>query len=202
LARVLIAQGVHDPSGPYRDQAEKLLDRLQEAAEKADWVHETIKILILKGLMFWIAGEKKRSVEILIRSLTLAEPGGYVRMFVDEGASMEELISYFLLQDVMGVRKDSPISVYAEKILQTLKKEKGEFPPVDSLRLLNMGEPLSDRELEILRFLNTQLSSTEIARELSISANTVRFHIKNIYGKLSVNRRADAVQQAKELGIL
>jgi len=202
LARVLIAQGVRDPSGPYLNQAGNLLDRLQKAAEKADWVHETIKVLILKGLMFWTAGEKERSVDVLIRSLTLAEPGGYVRMFVDEGASMEELFSYLLAQDKMGKGKVSHIRVYAENLLKTMRGERPEFLSSETSRVSNMMEPLSDRELEVLRFLNTQLSSTEIARELAISSNTVRFHIKNIYGKLSVNRRADAVKQAKELGVL
>ncbi|HAW51381.1 MAG TPA: hypothetical protein DCX54_03480 [Flavobacteriales bacterium] len=202
LAHVLIAQGLQDPSGPYLDQAEKLLDRLQKAAEKADWVHETIKILILKGLLFWTAGEKERSVDVLIQSLTLAEPGGYVRIFVDEGGPMEDLLSYILLKGGMRKEDDTKISAYADRLLKTMQKEKQELPFLESREMSNLAEPLSYRELEVLRFLNTLLSSTEIAQELSISANTVRFHIKNIYGKLSVNRRADAVQRAKELGIL
>jgi LuxR family transcriptional regulator, maltose regulon positive regulatory protein len=65
-----------------------------------------------------------------------------------------------------------------------------------------LTEPLSERELEVLQLLNTHLSSTEIAEQLCISANTVRFHIKNIYGKLSVHSRSDAVQRAEVLGLL
>jgi len=202
LARVLIAQGVRDPSGPYLDHARKLLDRLQRAAEKAGWVHETIKILILKGFMFWAFGEKDNSIDALTQSLSLAEPGGYVRIFTDEGAPLGELLSYLLMQDETSKGKDSHISEYAEKLLITLNNEKDEIPRVEPPGLSKMVEPLSVRELEVLSFLNTQLSSTEIAQELSISANTVRFHIKNIYGKLNVNRRADAVRSAKELGIL
>jgi LuxR family maltose regulon positive regulatory protein len=202
LARVLIAQGVQDPSGPYLEQAEELLIRLQDAAEKADWVHETIKILNLKGLMFWASGEKNRSIDALTQSLTLGEPGGFVRMFIDEGAPMEEMLSCLLTQAGRGKGKESHIGVYAENLLITLKNGRKEFPLVESSELSKIVESLSDRELEVLHFLNTQLSSTEIAQELSISSNTVRFHIKNIYGKLSVNRRAAAVQRAKTLGIL
>jgi LuxR family maltose regulon positive regulatory protein len=72
------------------------------------------------------------------------------------------------------------------------------LPPAPSA----LAEPLSARELEVLRLLNTHLSSTEIAERLCISANTVRFHIKNVYGKLGVHSRSDAVQRAKELGIV
>jgi len=202
LARVLIAQSVRNPSGPYLDQAGKLLDRLQRAAEKADWVHETVKILFLRSLMYWAAEEKDQSIEALIRSLTLAEPGGYVRMFIDEGLPVEDLLSYLLAQNETEKGESSHIRKYAEKLLRNLRNERQEFLPPESSRVLSPIEPLSDREMEVLHFLNTQLSSTEIAQELSISANTVRFHIKNIYGKMNVNRRADAVQLAKNLGIL
>jgi LuxR family maltose regulon positive regulatory protein len=65
-----------------------------------------------------------------------------------------------------------------------------------------MVEPLSERELQVLRLLTTQLSSTEIAQELFISANTVRSHVKSIYGKLNVHSRVDAVERAEELGLL
>jgi LuxR family maltose regulon positive regulatory protein len=202
LARVLITQGVRDSSGPYRHQAEKLLSRLQEAAEKAGWVHETIKILILEGLLFLASGKKERAVEVLARALTLAEPGGYIRIFIDEDEPMEELLSGFLASNGAGKGNNSRITVYADKLLKTLKNERKGDLSVESSGNSDMVEPLSERELEVMRFLNSHLSSVEIANELMVSPNTIRFHIKNIYSKLNVHSRSDAVQKARDLRIL
>ena len=97
---------------------------------------------------------------------------------------------------------DLRVRVYAEKLLKVLNNKPSEMFPAVSLGVPNMVEPFSERELEILQYLNTHLSSTEIAQELHISANTVRFHIKNIYSKLNVHNRSDAVQQARGMGFL
>jgi len=202
LARVLIAQGVENESGPFFEEAENLLSRLYEAAKKAEWVHETINISILMGLLFFASGKNERSIEAITRALALAEPGGYVRRFVDEGKPMEDLLSCFLMSNRAKKGKSSPYKRYAEKLLKALKNERlGNLPIVIS-EMSNIIEPLSVREMEVLHYLNTHLSSTEIGQELAISSNTVRFHIKNIYSKLNVNRRAEAIQSARKLGIL
>jgi LuxR family maltose regulon positive regulatory protein len=202
LAQVLVAQGLRDSTGPYLEEAENLLDRLLVAAEKAGWIHETIKILILKGLALWVSGKQEDSVGVAIQALKLAEPGGYVRMFVDEGASMEELLSKVLARRTTSGVREKRIYDYTEKLLAAIKNDRGGLSQPAPLHTVIPGEVLSERELEVIRLLNTHLSSTEIAQELNISANTARFHIKNIYSKLNVHRRFEAIQQAKELGIL
>jgi LuxR family maltose regulon positive regulatory protein len=123
------------------------------------------------------------------RALTLAEPEGYVRTFVDEGAPIAQLLRQTAAR---GTTPD-----YVSKLLAALESEMREERRIDEL-----VEPLSGRELEVLRLLTTHLSSTEIAQELFISVNTVRSHIKSIYGKLNVHSRKDAIQRARELGLL
>ena len=187
LARVLVAQAVQQPSGLHLDEALRLLARLLYATESVGWVHDTIKILILQALALQARGDGEGALAALARALTLAEPSGYVRTFIDEGAPMRELLLQAIAADVAAS--------YAGKLLAALEEEtKPSRSP--------LVEPLSERELEVLRLLTTSLSSTEIAQELFISVNTVRSHIKNIYGKLDVHQRRDAVQRARELGLL
>ncbi|MGD9100941.1 MAG: LuxR C-terminal-related transcriptional regulator, partial [Anaerolineae bacterium] len=181
LARVLVAQSTRQPSGPGRDDALGLLARLMQATESAGWVHETIKVLILKALALHAAGDGKAALGALSLALKLAEPGGYVRVFVDEGAVMGEL-----LRQVTG----RGIAVgYVSKLLAAFSAD-GQL------------EPLTEREMELLRLLTTRLSSQEIAKELFISVNTVRSHTKNIYSKLDVHSRHAAIARAKELKLL
>jgi LuxR family maltose regulon positive regulatory protein len=143
--------------------------------------------MILQALALQACGDGERALAALGRALTLAEPGGYVRIFTDEGVPMGELLLKAIASGV--------VASYASELLAALEEETK--PPSSSLI-----EPLSERELEVLRLLTTSLSSTEIAQELFISVNTVRSHIKSIYGKLNVHRRRDAVQRARELGLL
>ena len=93
LARVLVAQGTQRPSGPYLDEALGLLARLLKAAGTAKWINEAIKILILQALAFQARGEEEEAQVALVRALSLAEPGGYVRTFIEEGAPLRLLIS-------------------------------------------------------------------------------------------------------------
>ena len=129
-----------------------------------------------------------QNLEILVYAIDLSEPEKIIYPLINGGAVIKELLRKF-------EARDKSYS-YANQLLAAFEDRGNDRLPLDAV------EHLSERELEVLRFLNTHLSSTEIAREFHISANTVRFHIKNIYSKLNVNRRADAVQQAKELGIL
>jgi LuxR family maltose regulon positive regulatory protein len=187
LARVLIARAMQQPSGPHLNEALRLLGRLLEAAEAAGWVHEAIKVLILQALALQARGDRKEALAALARALTLAEPAGYVRTFIDEGAPMGTLLRQAVAR---GIAVD-----YVGKLLAVLESETRPSPSP-------LIEPLSEREMEVLRLLTTSLSSTEIAQELFISVNTVRSHIKSIYDKLNVHRRRDAVQRARELGLL
>ncbi len=195
LARVLVAQGMQQPSETYLDEALGLLARLLVAAEKAGWIHKEIKILALQALALTGSGDSEKALAAVSRALTLAEPGGYVRTFIDEGKPMGRMLRQAIARGI--------VVGYAGKLLAALEEETADKPrgikPTSSTPLL---EPLSKRELEVLRLLTTHLPSTEIAKELVISTNTVRSHIKRVYSKLNVHNRRDAIRRAEELELL
>ncbi len=195
LARVLIAQGRQHPSGTFLEEALELLARLLAAAEKAGWIHQEIKILILQALAHQSAGDKEEALTALAQALSRAEPGGYVRTFIDEGIPMGKILRQAVARGIaVG---------YAGKLLAALEEEtEGKSRKIKSTSSSYLVEPLSKRELEVLRLLTTHLSSPEIASELVISKNTVRSHIKRIYSKLNVHNRRDAITRAEELELL
>ena len=202
LARVLVAQGRQQPSGPYLDDASGLLARLLEAAEAAGWVSAAIKILALQATALETSGDNERALAALARALGLAEAEGYVRTFVDEGAPMGRLLR---LAATRGIAVD-----YATMLLHALGSE----PRHEGRRVLHLPsaagpmpawpeiEPFTERELEVLRLLSTDLSTAEIAEQFVISLSTLRTHIKRIYGKLDVHSRIQAVARAYDLGLL
>jgi LuxR family maltose regulon positive regulatory protein len=120
--------------------------------------------------------------------VTLAEPEGYVRIFVDEGPPMASLLRVAAKQGIART--------YVRRLLAAVNKTKDGAPASQALI-----EPLSERELDVLRLLATDLGGPEIARELVVSLNTVRTHTKNIYAKLGVNNRRAAVRRAAELDL-
>lgn len=191
LARILLAQG-------RLDESLGLLAGLLQMAEAAGAIGSSVGILVLQAQVLWAQGEGDRAVVAMERALCLAEPEGCVRIFIDEGAPMGALLRQAAAR---GIRLE-----YVNKLLVALESEvTGKLRTargVPRLAPSSLVEPLSERELEVLRLLTTHLSSPEIARELVISVSTVRSHIKNIYGKLDVHTRADAVQRAQELALL
>jgi LuxR family maltose regulon positive regulatory protein len=125
----------------------------------------------------------------LQRALTLAEPEGYVRLFVDEGPAMASLLR--------AAAKEGIAPSYVHRLLAAFGTAQDNTP-----RRQDLIEPLSERELHVLRLLGTDLDGPDIARELVVSLNTVRTHTKNIYAKLGVNNRRAAVRRARELDLL
>jgi LuxR family maltose regulon positive regulatory protein len=182
LARVLAAQGAFH-------EASRLLARLLEVADRAGANGYVIEILVLQAMAQHAQRKLDPALTALGRALSLAEPEGYVRTFIDEGAPIAQLLRQTAAR---GITPD-----YVSSLLAALESEMREERRIDEL-----VEPLSERELEVLRLLTTHLSSTEIAQELFISVNTVRSHIKSIYGKLNVHSRKDAIQRAQELELL
>jgi len=167
-----------------------LLERLLQAAEAGGRVGWTIATLVLRALALQARGDVGQAMTSLARALALAEPEGYVRVFVDEGPAMAELLRHAASR---GIAPE-----YASRLLAAF-----DAPECGTPRAAQpLIEPLSERELEILRLLTTHLSSTEIAKELVIAPSTVRSHVKSIYGKLNAHSRKDAVQRARELGLL
>jgi LuxR family maltose regulon positive regulatory protein len=177
LARVLIARYKSDRETGSIREAIGLLERLLQAAEEGRRMGSVIEILALLALAHAAQGDIPPALMSLERALTLAEPEGYVRIFVDEGKPMAEL-------------------------LKRAGKNKSSFLEQQAIIPQPLVDPLSEHEVEVLRLLRTELSGPEIARERMVSLNTIRTHTQHIYAKLGVNNRRAAVRRAEELGLL
>jgi LuxR family transcriptional regulator, maltose regulon positive regulatory protein len=199
LARVLLARYKSDreEQRPIRE-AMALLERLLQAAEEGGRTGSAIEILVLQALAHETQGDIPAALVPLERALTLAEPEGYVRIFVDEGRPMARLQSEAAAH---GIMPD-----YTGKLLAAFDAE-GRIDPDDSLRLTApasqpLVEPLTDRELEVLQLIAQGLSNREISERLFLALITVKGHNRNIFRKLQVRRRTEAVARARELGLL
>jgi len=187
LARVLVSQILQNSVEADPNQCLKLLARLLAVTDEMGWVHHKIQVLVLKALTLKAIRDDDGAMQTLHQALTIAEPERYIRTFIAEGKSMEELLQ--------KIAEQKNTSGYVEVLLKAFSKEPSNQRP-------DLVEPLSLREKEVLNFLMTSLSVPEIAKELILSPNTVRSHIKNIYSKLEVNRRLDAIEKAKELKLV
>ena len=191
LARVLIAAYQSNRvEGDVRD-ALHLLERLLKAAEEGKRTGSMIEVSILQALAHHARGNKAQALASLKRGLTLAEPEGYVRIFVDEGQVMTELLTG--MSEVEGSKE------YIRKLLSAFGKQSDAHLPTPSQPLI---DPLSDRELEVLRLVAHGLSNDEISKRLFLSVSTVKGHNLRIFGKLQVKSRTEAVARARELGLL
>ena len=150
-------------------------------------------------------GDSEGALLALTKCLTLAEPEGYVRVFLDEGVPMAELLR---LGKRRGTWSEGRLGAYAEKLLALLEQEmKSQRPPAEQPLSVPAGpsplvEPLSERELEVLRLVADGLSNGEIAAPLFLAVGTVKAHVHNIYGKLGVQSRTQAIARARELSLL
>jgi LuxR family maltose regulon positive regulatory protein len=198
LARVLLSRYQSNRADSSISGVLGLLARLLKAAEEGGRVGSVIEILVLQALAHHVQGDLPAALKPLQQALTLAEPEGYVRMFVDEGPPMAQLL---LKAAVSGIMPD-----YTGKLLAAFEAEQlrsaGESPLPTPLASQPPIEPISQRELEVLRLFKTELSGPEIARELVIALSTVRTHTKSIYSKLNVNNRRAAVKRAEELHLI
>jgi len=165
----------------------RLLGRLLSAAQKSARLGSVIEILMLQAMSLNLLGKKEEALERLSQSLSLAEPEGYVWLFVDEGAQLTELL---LLAIQRNIHPE-----YSSRLLKLI--EGHERLEVDAL-----SEPLTEREGEVLRLLAAGLSNQEIAEKLVISLSTIKTHITRIYGKLEVSSRTQAIVRARELKII
>jgi LuxR family transcriptional regulator, maltose regulon positive regulatory protein len=188
LARVLLARYTAERAERSIHEAARFLERLLRAAEEGQRTGCVIEILVLQALARQARDDIPAALAPLQRALTLAEPEGYVRIFVDEGTPMASLLRAAAKQ---GIARN-----YVRRLLAAVNTTEGSTPGGQGLI-----EPLSERELDVLRLLGTDLGGPEIARELIVSLNTVRTHTKNIYAKLGVNNRRAAVRRAKELDL-
>jgi LuxR family maltose regulon positive regulatory protein len=198
LARVLLARYQSDRADSSILEVIGLLERLLKAAEEGGRKGSVIEIMVLQALAYHAQGDLPAGLLPLQHALALAEPEGYVRMFVDEGPPMAQLL---LKAAVSGIMPD-----YTGKLLAAVEAEQqrsaGESPNPTPPASQPLIEPISQRELEVLRLFKTELSGPEIARELVIALSTVRTHTKSIYSKLNVNNRRAAVKRAEELHLI
>jgi len=194
LARVLLAQSAGDRADHSPREAMALLERLLHAAEAGGRTGSVIEILVLQAHAHRMRGDIPAALVPLERALTLAEPEGYVRTFVDEGASMRDLLRHATAAGIGGA--------YARRLLAACEEPVGPGSAASKGITAGLAEPLTAREVEILRLVAAGLKNQAIADHLVISVATVKRHIANTYGKLAVDHRAAAVARARDLHLL
>jgi LuxR family maltose regulon positive regulatory protein len=195
LARALLARYKSDREERSIHEALGLLERLLQAAEGGGRMGRVIEILMLQALAHEAQGDIPSALVPLERALTLAEPEGYVRVFVDEGRPMAQLLSEAAAQGIMPDYTVKLLAVFEAE--EQKSADESHLPPAQSLI-----EPLSQRELEVLRLIAQGLSNREISERLFLALITVKGHNRNIFRKLQVRRRTEAVARARELGLL
>jgi LuxR family maltose regulon positive regulatory protein len=195
-ARVHLAQG--DPS-----EALAALEPLRRQAEARDWPDERLKVLVLQSLALHALGEPEQAVQALGEALALAEPAGFIRIFVDEGEPMRSLIMHFRSRIEKQSRgQDGMLIDYGERLLAAFPQPAAILQSEISNQQSTMFEPLSPRELEVLHLIAQGLSNQEISERLFLALDTVKGHNRKIFGKLQVQRRTEAVARARELGLV
>lgn len=197
LARVLLAQYQFNPDVVSLTEAMNFLERLLKEAEDGRRTGSMIEILVLQALAYQMHSDISNALIALEHALKLAEPEGYIRVFMDEGSNMESLLHEAAELKIMPDYATRLLDAFHEH--QTVTYEPHIATMLPSQDLI---EPLSQRELEVLRLFKTDLSGPEIARELVIGLSTVRTHTKSIYSKLNVNNRRSAVTRATELKLI
>jgi LuxR family transcriptional regulator, maltose regulon positive regulatory protein len=185
-ARIHLAQG--DPS-----TALALLEPVRQHAEAKAWADERLNSMVLQVVALHAHGETDTAAQLLCDALALAQPGGCIRLFVDEGTPMEQLLN--------GMKNDNgTLQEYRHTLLVAFGAQPDALSAASPPQPL--AEPLSQRELEVLRLVSQGLSNREISERLVLALDTVKGHNRRIYEKLQVERRTEAVARARELGLL
>lgn len=188
LARLLVAQSKWT-------EAAALLERLRQAASTSERLGRVLEVLVLEALAYQAQSETTQALACLEQALTLAEPEGYMRLFLDEGQPMITLLT------AATGWLPAPHQAYVDSLLAANRRKQENLHP-SSFIPQPLIEPLSERELEILRLIAAGLSNGEIAEKLVVTVGTVKWHLNNIYGKLDARSRTQAVARAREVGVL
>ena len=195
LVRVLLSCHQSDRSDDSISKVMGLLERLLKAAEEGGRMGSAIEILILQALAYHAQGDLSTALLPLHHALALAEPEGYVRIFVDEGSPMDQLLRETASH---GIMPDYPGKLLAAFEAENRKSEdKPGLPSAESLI-----DPLSQRELKILQLISQGLSNREIGERLFLALDTIKGHNRKIFDKLQVQSRTEAIARARELGLL
>jgi LuxR family maltose regulon positive regulatory protein len=197
LARAMIARAGEEKDAAAMEAAVNLLQRLLASAETGARRGSAIEILVLLALAQEARGDGQGAAASLERALSIAEPQGHVQVFLGEGQPLMALLARLARR-----LREGPSKAHAARLLAILaRREARPSLEEEDVPVRLSAEPLSGRELEVLKLLATDLSGPEVARELYISLNTLRTHTKNIYDKLGVNSRRAAVSMARTLGL-
>ena len=184
-ARVYLAQG----DAPA---ALALLEPLHQEMTTRGWGDEGLKLTVLRALATQAQDANEEAINLLADALAQGAPGGFVRLFIDEGTPMAELLAHAAAQ---GIMPD-----YARQLLAAFPSQ--EARPAAETSGQALIEPLSERELEVLALVAAGLSNAQISERLFLALSTVKGHNRNIFGKLGVKRRTEAVARARELGLV
>ncbi|MGB9591967.1 MAG: LuxR C-terminal-related transcriptional regulator, partial [Candidatus Kryptoniota bacterium] len=188
-ARVELALG--DPPA-----ALAFLEPLRREMEVKGWQEVRLKVMVLQALALHLHGEKEKALDLLGEALKLAEVGGFIRIFVDEGEQMQWMLDDFRFSKL----KSYPhLSTYLDILLAAFPSRTSEHPKPETQRII---EPLTQREVEILKLITQGLSNREIGERLFLALDTVKGHNRRIFEKLQVQRRTEAIARARELGLL
>ena len=182
-------------------QGQALLSHLLQHVESQHNTRKTIKVLALQAWAYDLQGRESEALEVLERALALARPGGFIRTFADV-APLSKVLQALRKRRRMQLGADKQLDSYLHRI-QVAMSPLASAPGSKKELLRQEGlEPLTERELHILHFLDQDLTNREIARELVVTPGTVKVHTTNVYRKLSVNNRHAAVTLARSLGLL
>jgi LuxR family maltose regulon positive regulatory protein len=199
LIRILLAQGTTDSL----QQAAGLLNQIHDFLVSIHNNRFQIDALALQALLHNTRGEHSVALEKLTAAINLAAPGGFIRLFVDLGPQMADLLKQLVKQNVALNYIGAILAAFKDDELRAMQDESdhltAQLPPLSTQPLV---DPLTNRELEILNLLVQRQQNKEIAAKLFISPKTVKKHLDNIYGKLNVSGRQQAVEKAEALGIL
>jgi LuxR family maltose regulon positive regulatory protein len=170
------------------DQAIDILEQLDEWLISIDWINLALEVKLVWAKVLFSIGYNKEALDKLKSAVKLAHTEGYCRSFLDEYEPIEALLK--------EAKKQNIYPEYCSTLLFDSKNT------AQAIAYDNCTEPLSRRELHVLKLLNTQMTSSEIAREIFVSVNTIKTHIKHIYSKLNVHTRKEAIQKATEMHII
>jgi LuxR family maltose regulon positive regulatory protein len=180
-----------------------MIDRIHELLISIQNVRFQIDTLALKALFLDMQGDESAAVNALTQSLAIAEPGGFVRPFVDLGSPMADLLKKCIKQNIAVSYIGHILGAFRDENKKAIRN--GAMRPAAQTALVGsqpLVEQLTVREQEILNLLVGRLSNKEIAAKLFIAPTTVKKHLNNIYGKLGVSNRRQAVEKSEALGIL
>ncbi len=202
LVRVLIYQGRQQPAGGALQEAQQLLEVFLHRAEQARSQERVIEVTLLLALAWQACGEQQQMLAQLGRALNLAEPGGYIRLFIDEGAPMLQALQSY---ERAPQSQRGPLAVAPAYLRELIGAATGGQPAQAANGTAPRAENpahLSEREIEVLRLIVSGATTSEIAQSLMIAPGTVKRHLHSIYGKLDVRNRVQVIDRARALSLV